>query len=438
MRSAPVRVLLWAAAGLILGWGLIDPRFRDAEGALHAIVGLPIALAASVGVVAATWFGSWRRFGQWIAVALIGQAVALQLVHAGSGVGYQHYQSPMARPAILGALLVGWLAVQTAAVIAGLGSRWPSIRQWCGRSFRPWQLLAIGILFALSSATLSQSILAYTSELLFATFVQALGLGTIILAVWSIPDSTLDTSRLGTIASFEPRDLAPPWGRARIDRVALLAAGWTLAVSLTLAILAYQRHPHVPDEVAYLFQARSFAEGMLWLPPPAVPGAFSVDLLYFGADKVYSVFPPGWAAVLSLGVLIGAAWAVNPVLAALNVLLTFLLLDRLYDRRTARIGTILLACSPWSLFLGMSFMAHQLTLTCALAAALGVMATRTSGQARWAWLAGGAMGVVSLLRPLDALALAGLLGLWSVGLGGARLPVKAIVGMVAAAVAVTD
>jgi hypothetical protein len=436
MRSAPVRGLLWAAAGLILAWGLLDPRFRDTEGTLQGIAGLLFALAASSGVVAAAWSESWRRFGLWIAVALVGQAVALQLVLAGSGVGYQHYQSPMAHPATLRAVLVGWLAVQTSLVAGGLSSRWPSIRQWCGRSFRPWQLLAIGALFALSSATFSRSLLAFTSELMFATFLQALGLGTIILAVWSIPDRALDSSRLGILSNFVFRNQAPTQGRARMDRLAILAAGWTLAVSLTLAIVAYQRHPHVPDEVAYLFQARSFAEGMLWLPPPPVPGAFSVDLLYFGADKVYSVFPPGWPAVLALGVLIGAPWVVNPVLAALNVLLAFVLLDRLYDRRSARIGAVLMACSPWSLFLAMSYMAHHFTLTCALAAALGVVATRRSGRVRWAWLAGVAIGVISLLRPLDALVVAGLLGLWSVGVGGTRLPIKAIVGMVAAAVAV--
>jgi hypothetical protein len=271
---------------------------------------------------------------------------------------------------------------------------------------------------------------------MFATFVQALGLCTIILAVWAIPEPALQSSRLGMIASLGLHDEAPSPGRARVDRVAVLAAGWTLAVSLTLAILSYQRHPHLPDEVAYLIQARSFAEGILWLPPPPVPGAFSVDLLYFGADKVYSVFPPGWAAVLALGVLIGAPWVVNPGLAALNVLLAFLLLDRLYDRRTARIGAVLMACSPWSLFLGMSYMAHQFTLTCALSAAVGVVVTRRSGRARWAWLAGVAVGVISLVRPLDALAVAGLVGLWSLGVGGTRLPIKAIVGMVASAIAV--
>jgi hypothetical protein len=419
-----------------LGWGLLDPQFRDAEGALLTIAALPLALAAGVGVVTATWSERWRLFGLWIALALVGQAAALQLVRAGAGVGYQHYQNPMALPALLRTVLVAWLGVQTALVAGGLSSRWPHIRKWCGRSFRPWQLLAIGILFALSSVTFSRSILFYASELMFATFVQALGLGTIVLAVWSVPARALESRGLMRLCKLGLRNGDPPPNHAGMDWLPILAAGWTLVVSLTLAIFAYQRHPHVPDEVAYLLQARSFAEGMLWLPPPPVPGAFSVDLLYFGADKVYSVFPPGWAGVLALGVIIGAPWVVNPVLAALNVILTYLLLTRLYDRRTARMGTVLMACSPWSLFLAMSYMAHHLTLTCALTAALGVTITRSSGRVRWAWLTGVALGIISLLRPLDALAVAGLLGVWSIGVGGSRLPIKAIAGMIAAALVV--
>ena len=433
--SAIIKILLLAVAALVLRWGLADPIFRNGEGSLVSTVCLAIGLAASLTVIAATWNSPWKNTGQWIALALFGQAVALQLVMAGPTVSYQHYHVPQGQFTGLAVFLLGWLVAQTALVATGVSRRWSQIRNWAGRSFQPWQHLVIGLLFTLSSATLSRSIFAYGGEILFATFIQALALGTIVLAVWAIPEHALAShpsgliERCGLIA-------APQSEHRSIDRFSILAATWVFVLSLTLALVSYERHAHVPDEVGYLIQAGYFAKGMLWLPLPPIQGAFGIEMLYFGTDKVYSIFPPGWPAALALGVLIGAPWIVNPLLAALNVLMTYLLLQELYDRRIARLGVVLLVCSPWSIFLAMSYMAHTFTLTCALVAALGIVAARRSGRAVWAWLAGGAIGVSSLVRPLDALVIAGLMGLWSVGLGGKRLSFRAIFGMITVAITI--
>jgi hypothetical protein len=429
------KIALWAAAGLSLWWGVADPLFRSTEGALTATVLLPIAAAASLGVVAATWAGQYKKAGLWIAVGLLGQAVALQFVRAGTNVAYQHLGPSPPFPELRGPLL-GWLAVQTVLVLSALHRRWTGIGRWVQRHFRAWQILVIGALFVVSSATLSRSVLAYGGELLFATFLQTLNLATIIVAVWAVPESALGSSRIARLCRLGLRTESPAGERLCIDRFAILAAAWTLVLSLTLAIVSYERHPHIPDEVGYLVQAAYFAKGMLWLPLPPVPEAVSVEMLYFGADKVYSILPPGWPAALTPGVLIGAPWIINPLFAALNVLMVYLLLQELYDRRLARLGVLLLVCSPWSIFLAMSYMGHTFTLTCALVAALGIVATRRSGRAVWACVAGGALGVTSLVRPLDALAVAGLMGLWSLGLGGKRLPFRAIFGMVAVAITV--
>ncbi|MGB3148916.1 MAG: hypothetical protein WBA91_14330 [Paracoccaceae bacterium] len=48
----------------------------------------------------------------------------------------------------------------------------------------------------------------------------------------------------------------------------LLVAGVTLTVSLLLGYFAFEQMAHVEDEVAYLFQARTFAAGALWAPVP--------------------------------------------------------------------------------------------------------------------------------------------------------------------------
>jgi hypothetical protein len=81
-------------------------------------------------------------------------------------------------------------------------------------------------------------------------------------------------------------------------------------------------------------------------------------------------------------------------------------------------------------------MTHTWTMCCALVAALGVARARRSGRAAWGWLAGAAIGVVSLIRPLEGLGLACLLGLWAIGLGGTRVKLGALLGLVLGAMVV--
>jgi 4-amino-4-deoxy-L-arabinose transferase-like glycosyltransferase len=66
-------------------------------------------------------------------------------------------------------------------------------------------------------------------------------------------------------------------------------------------------------------------------------------------------------------------------------------------------------------------MTHTLTLTCALGAAVFVVWARRTDKAWWMAAAGGLVGLSSLVRPLEGLILAGLLGLWSIGAGGRKL-----------------
>jgi 4-amino-4-deoxy-L-arabinose transferase-like glycosyltransferase len=84
----------------------------------------------------------------------------------------------------------------------------------------------------------------------------------------------------------------------------------------------------------------------------------------------------------------------------------------------------------------MNFMTHTFTLTLALTGAVMVAKARRCGKARWGWTAGFLVGMISLIRPLEALAIAGLLGIWALGFGGRRLKTSAIAGLVLGAMLV--
>jgi hypothetical protein len=174
----------------------------------------------------------------------------------------------------------------------------------------------------------------------------------------------------------------------------------------------------VPDEVLYLFQARYMAQFKLTVPAGPVPGAFSFYMLPYRSDQWYSIFPPGWSTLLSLGVKAGIPWLVNPILAGANILLSYKLVHQLYSRRTARWTVFLLCVSPWYIFMGMNFMSHTLALTLGLASVVALFHSREKSSQWYALLSGALVGALSLVRPYDALIVGFLLIIWEIGFAG--------------------
>lgn len=381
------------------------------------------ALASFAGLV---------RSGAWIALGLIAQAATLQLVEAGPVVRYQHYAPLAAMLSTDRVIFLAILCVQATVVAIVLARRWPAMRVWLLTTFTPRKVVSIALLFGFSSATFSRSPSAYASELIFATLIQLIALISVVMAAINLPPNLLESlwRRSVRVLGDEASDPAPVPGKA--DRFAIVLAIMVSAVSAVLSVVSYERHPHIPDEVAYLLNAKYFAAGMLYMPPPPVPAAFDVDLMQLTATQWFSSMPPGWPAILALGARLDAAWLVNPLLAGVNIILVYLFLRELYPRRIARLSLILLCLSPWYVFMGMNFMSHMFSLTAALCAALTVARVIRTGRLRWALIGGAALGVLSLTRPLEALLMAMLLAVWTMT---ARTPGNRLVSTAALATA---
>jgi 4-amino-4-deoxy-L-arabinose transferase-like glycosyltransferase len=442
-----LRLLLFCLGGMsFVLWAGFDPRFRDAEGFLRGEFCLPVAVGMALLISGWAASGNLKKSACWFALALVGQAVALQLIEAGPFLRYQHYK-PLSRLVTeTHPLLPIFLAAQTALVVVGLRGRWPKIRAWLGSTFNRWQLLSVALVFILTSATVSRDVATYLAEIVFAALVQIVSLGNILLMVWALPEEALAglQRRLDKWIGqpdVEDRESKIENRKSKIqnstvDRFVILAALWVGILAAGFSWFVYQAHPHIEDEIIYLYHARYLSEGVLTVPAPPVPEAFSFYLIPHEAGRWFSIFPPGWPAMLAVGVFLGVAWLVNPVLASLNVLLSYAVLRKIYSRRAARMAVLLLALSPWFVFMGMNFMAHTFTLTCALVATLAVIRARNSGSSTWGLIAGCAVGVVSLIRPLDGLVVGGLLGLWAIGFGERRLKVSSILTFALGAAAV--
>jgi len=133
---------------------------------------------------------------------------------------YQHYRS-------FGEMLSGWypvllvyLAVQAVVVFLGLAARWFVIRSW----FSAASSLAAhrnGLVFRSHLCCSLSQFPGFASELLFATFIQAVNLGNVVLFAWSMPEDALDAvaRRLGRLFG-NPAEVGDPQ-TGRLDRFGL-------------------------------------------------------------------------------------------------------------------------------------------------------------------------------------------------------------------------
>jgi 4-amino-4-deoxy-L-arabinose transferase-like glycosyltransferase len=191
--------------------------------------------------------------------------------------------------------------------------------------------------------------------------------------------------------------LKPKWLILLICAAALLATA-------AFATFAFERLPHLEDEVAYLFQARTLAMGRLTVPSPAQPDSFWTPFVLDYRGQRFGKYTPGWPAMLAPGALAGAPWLVNPLLAAIALYLIYRLGATLYDGRTGLLAAALGLFSPLFLVLGGSFLSHLASMVWLLLFSLWFVWT-VQGRSRWFGLGAGlALGMAFLVRPLTAVA----------------------------------
>jgi 4-amino-4-deoxy-L-arabinose transferase-like glycosyltransferase len=388
--------------------------FHAPQGNLSASLVLPLAAAVALIAAPAVFRFAPRSTG-WLILTLLGWGATLVLIDAPPAVAYQHLRLNWRDPLRLVALLI--LAAQLVAVLTVGREHVAALARWCRGNLRAPLLMLAVLCFVLPAAVPSADLRDYALELGVSTLLQLLTLITVIAAARRVPDASwVKAAALLTRVIGAPDTPGP----RRIDGWVLRLAAAAVLVAAALSWFVYQAHPHVPDEVVYLLHARYLADGMVTMPLPPVPAAFNIDLMHYEPTRWFSPVTPGWPLVLSVGAWLGVPWLVNPVLGGCAIVLTYLLLGRMLDTRETRLATLMLASSPWFLFMSMNLMTHTVTLVLALLAALGVVISRQSGSWRTAFAGGLAVGAIALVRPLEGVVTAVVLGFWSLGARGTR------------------
>lgn len=193
-----------------------------------------------------------------------------------------------------------------------------------------------------------------------------------------------------------------------------------LALHVVISGLVFAFRPCIIDTFDQIFQARTYLTGRVAAPSPPVPRAFDYLYMIIQDGKWYSHYPPGNPILLALGLTVGAAWLMGPLLGALLPLLLLSIGRHVWGERTGRVAGLLGLGAPYLHLMAGSHMSHT---PCAFFLTLGVwglVRLARGGGYGTALVMGFAFGYALCTRPYTALAVscaAGLGLLWMLGRG---------------------
>ena len=234
-----------------------------------------------------------------------------------------------------------------------------------------------------------------------------------------------DTSRtlllLGTLITLTVGVLASRViDSAALDRLLAKLARWLVAIptvwfavylavisalfALVFSVSVLHGKPNLIDAMVQLANARFVAAGHLSGPVDGFSEFWQLPSSIPTQKGWVSQYPPGYIVLLALGIRLGVPHLVGPVMVGITVLFTALAAERLFphDKIVARLGTLMLALSPFLLGLAGAYMNHIGAAAFISAAIYCALRSRDSDSLLWAILCGAAVGAVFSIRPLTA------------------------------------
>lgn len=177
-----------------------------------------------------------------------------------------------------------------------------------------------------------------------------------------------------------------------------LAATFTFVFAILFNHSIFNSIPHVHDEIDFIFQAKIFRLGKLYVPSPCAKESFDFSHM-INNGKWYSHYTPGYPLLLLPGLIAGAPWLVNPFLGALSVFLFYFLGKEIYSRKTGILAAILAAVSIWFLVMSASLMSHTSSMFFISLFLLFLFKSLRSPSAANGFMAGFGLGMAVLIRP---------------------------------------
>jgi len=179
-----------------------------------------------------------------------------------------------------------------------------------------------------------------------------------------------------------------------------------LLVALVLGFIAhgpFRAFPFCMDEYNYWYQARIFAGGDVYLESfPEKFRPFVEKYVILNEGRVFSKYPPGFPALLALGVIIKAPAVINPLIAVITLMLLFLFVRSFFGPLYALLAAALMAANPYFLAYSSSYFSQPAALLGSTLSFYLVRNYELSSKTLYLPALGLVTGYAALTRPLDA------------------------------------
>lgn len=194
----------------------------------------------------------------------------------------------------------------------------------------------------------------------------------------------------------------------------------TVLITNLISFFVLEHFPHDVDNVARLFQAKTFKEGKLYTDAPSHPEFFPCPAMVRENGKFFSKYNPGSSLVYAFWwKLTGRPWGINPLLSGLTLVSLFFIFKRLYDEKIAKLAVLFTFLSPFYLFMSSSFHSHVPILFFLVMFLLFLLKGSISSKWYHFALSGFFVGMAILTRPYTAIlvSLPGIVWLFSMQKG---------------------
>jgi hypothetical protein len=204
----------------------------------------------------------------------------------------------------------------------------------------------------------------------------------------------------GLLLGFAAARLTVPRALEAVFVILLFAGGFAYLSWITRTLL--DGIPHVPDSVAYNFQAQTLSRGALYSPAPPTPPSFEFAFLIVRDGKWFGQYPWGHPLLLMVGHLVHMPWISPPLVGASVLVLIYLIARELFSREVAAVSALLAFFSPFFQVNASNFMSHS---SASFYLALGIfflIRAARGGRGWWGFLSGLALGLLFNTRTLNA------------------------------------
>lgn len=189
----------------------------------------------------------------------------------------------------------------------------------------------------------------------------------------------------------------------RLALLVLILIGFAILSYVSLVV--FRDHPFCMDEYNYLYQAKIFSSGHLYLhADPKLSDLFETYMI-FSNGKFFSKYPPGFSLLLLLGVKLGIPGLINPLLSVITMLLIYLLGAELIGSAFSLLALFMIVSNVYFLGYGASYFAQPASLFFSSLALLFYQYYRITKRTNLLCVVALAISFQTLVRPLDALCL---------------------------------